>query len=236
MEELGTEKPTTYWKSFARDIFWQMLKRVFGFATLSVALSLSVAVIILKYGVTTLTTEPSFGLIAIVTVVAYLLFGVASGIFYGVNSTFLRNLERIEKGLHLTVEPLMAKALARAPINQKSISVEQLQSTLDTQIKTLSDDSRSDLRRFSLTGFVQKVFLLRALHKLRDRFAADFFRAMQEKGAAEITAKQVESYAREKFVRHLADGYHGQFTTSLYAVYVLWALFWLGPLILIIVL
>ena len=66
----------------------------------------------------------------------------------GANSTLLKKVEELERGVHLIVNPLMAAIIERMPGGQKGISIDEFNELLDDQIKRFKRTSRLQFRFF----------------------------------------------------------------------------------------
>jgi len=63
----------------------------------------------------------------------------------------------------------------------------------------------------------------------------DFLESLEEKEETRITAKAIETFAREKLVASVADIFRGKLELIQYVVYGVLALFFLVPIIFIVV-
>ena len=223
-----------YWKSFAHDLVVGTFKRmtispvVFGAAFFAVA-----------YSINTLSIKQQeiFGVVKIMEALLlfpiYIFMGVACGLIYGANSTLLKKIEEMEKGVHLIVEPLMAAIIRKMPGGQRSIGVPELNSILDSQIRRFSKASGSQSRILSIGGFFTRFLMKNILRVFRATLLSDFLSDLKKDGKTEITAGALECFARGRIVGIVVDNLRSRFQAISYAIYGWLALFLGVPVILI---
>ncbi len=225
-----------YWKEFMVDLFVGTTKRmiisplVFGMTFMAVA-----------YFIYRLSIKPQdvFFLFKILEVlilfVLYLLASVFLGLLHGANTTLLKKVEELEKGVDLIVDPLMKMIIEKMPGGKKSIRIEEFNTLLDTQIKRFHKTSRSQFRLFSLFGLFSRFFLRNTLRILRYILLHDFLEELQEQGKSQISATIVEDFYREKLVAGVAEVYKAKLELIQYGVYGILVLFLAVPVLLIVV-
>lgn len=225
-----------YWKSFVSDLFVGTLKRI-----IISPLVFGVAFLAIFYLIYRLSIKPQdlFILLKILEVlivfVLYVLVGIVSGLVHGVNSTLLKKVEELERGIHLIVNPLMAAIIEKMPGGQKRISIDEFNELLDDQLKRFKRTSRLQFRFFSLVGTFSRFFLRMTLRILRYILLYDFLEGLRERGETQINAKIVETYHREKLVATVVDIFRGKLELIQYGVYGVLILFLVIPVVFMVV-
>jgi len=230
------KEQTEYWKSFVSDLFVGTLKRMIVFP-----LVFGLAFLATFYLIYKLSIKPQelFILLKILEVlivfVLYFLVGIVSGLVHGANSTLLKKVEGLERGVHLIVNPLMAAIIERMPGGQKSISIDEFNELLDDQLKRFKRTSRLQFRFFSLVGVFSRFFLRIILRILRYILLHDLLEGLREKGETQINAKAVETYHREKLIAVVVDILRGKLEFVQYGVYGVLILFLAIPIVFMVV-
>lgn len=214
------EEQANHWKAFVVDLFVGTARRMvvsplaFGGAFLVVAFLIN-RVGIAEQGTYTIVkyVEGFF---------VFLLYGIAGilcGIAYGAVSTVHRKVDELERGVHLIVEPITAAIISRMPGNEKGIGLTEFTDLLDGQVAEFSKASRSQFRILSIARTASNFFVRNTLRIMRYTFLNDFVDSLKEKGEIRISAKSVESFARETLLSKVVNRFTGRLDVVEYALY-----------------
>jgi len=229
------QEQARYWKSFANDLVIGTFKRITISPVVFGAAFFAVAYFIHTFSI---KQQDVWSIVKIMEAVmlfpSYIVMGVVCGLIFGVNSTLLKKIQEIEKGVHLIVDPLMANIIQKIPGGQKSISVSEFNSIMDSQIRRFSKASQSQSRLLSIGGFFTRFLMKNILRVFRGTLLSDFLGSLNERGETEITAGALENFAREKVVGIVIDNLRSRFEAIRYALYGWLAIFLAVPIILII--
>ncbi len=133
----------------------------------------------------------------IVLFVVFAIAGAIAGAVLGTTTTIRRALVAFERGLHRSVEPLMARAVDRALGGERTISVERLRALLDAEIQRVSDTPAGVSPARLLARFVIRS----SLRIVRAVLMREFLARLEDRGESHVTAAAVEAFVREKLVR-----------------------------------
>lgn len=228
------EQQTAYWKAFIHDLFLGTLKRM-----IAAPLVFSLAFVVVAYMIYTVSIKPQsmFVLLKIVEALLlyllYLVIGFVAGVFYGANTTLLRKIDELERGVHLIVDALMTLILNALPGGDREIGVDEFNALLDTEIWRFKKASRRQFRWLSVVGAFSRFFVRLVLRILRRIFLHEFLEDLEEEGETQINAKTVEAFYRTKLVGDVVDVFTGRLVLIQHGIYGVLAVFLLLPILLV---
>lgn len=223
-----------YWKNFVKGVFSGAAMAITLYPIVFGVIFVSVAYFIYTSGIKYYNMYLVVKIICtFVLFLVYTCMGLVCGVALGVNSRIIDNINGVEEGVHLTLEPLTASIVQKLPGGNKSISIPEFNTILDTQIRKFAASSRSRSRFLSIGGFLSRFIVRNILRVFRATIISDFLDGLKEKGEEEITAGAVEDFTRRKVAGIVVDNIRSRFEMIRYAIYGFLIVFLGGPVIVI---
>ena len=150
--------------------------------------------------------------------------GVFSGTSHAAAGTVLRAIEGVEEVLHRLADQVVEAVEEKIPHHVSSVTIESFEERVEVQIEKVARGAAARASFFSPAAFFSG-FLTRAILKgLRFAFMKDFTEGIRAKGREEVTAADMENYARRFVVSVATENLKFTFELIRYGVYAVAAL------------